>query len=243
MKSEDNRSTFRFYWVPEDAFPRVHDSLSAFGYTLSKTFLTPCQVLRAHGKQLVYAPPGIWSGSCKRQGSWYRGSTRNGSYLIASGERLPVEFEPYLDAEMSVSDFQPESLPDDEELELLVKEPQYADRKPDEWEQVKRTDGWTFKLLFTLNRVWRKGDTLGKHWLGHRANHANFLAKWFATEIDGERVAYSVTPNAGVCSSCAEFFNVIDPESRKLVRACPGSITFGGAQRDVYYDVRPVPKS
>ena len=237
-----NKPVYRFYWIPESAFERVRRELATLGYTCSKTFLTPCQVLRAREKHLVFAPPGIWNGTCSRQGSWYLGSTRNGSYLLASGERLPVEFEPYLDAEMTVSDFQPDALPDEEDLKLLVEEPGYRDAKPAEWEQVRRSDRWSFKILFTLNRVWRRGDTLGRHWLGHRANHANFLTKWFATELDGERVAYSVTGNAGVCSSCAEFFNVIDPGSRKLVRACPGSITFGGAERDVYYDVRPTEK-
>ena len=51
---------------------------------------------------------------------------------------------------------------------------------------------------------------------------------------------YSVTTNEGVCSSCAELFNVVEPSARKLVRACPGSVIFGGAERDVYLDVIPL---
>ena len=85
----------------------------------------------------------------------------------------------------------------------------------------------------------RGGDNLKKHWLGHRANHANFLSKKVTTELDGEQVPYSVTGNEGVCSSCVEFFNVIEVDSRKLVRACPGAVTFGGAKRDIYYDIKP----
>lgn len=38
----------------------------------------------------------------------------------------------------------------------------------------------------------------------------------------------------------AEFFNVISPDSRKLVRSCPCSATFGKAPREVYVDVKPV---
>ena len=53
-------------------------------------------------------------------------------------------------------------------------------------------------------------------------------------------MAYSVTENAEVCSSCVEFFNLVSEDSRKLVRSCPGSITLSGAKRDIYYDVRPV---
>ena len=59
-------------------------------------------------------------------------------------------------------------------------------------------------------------------------------------QVDGEEVPYIVTENAGVCSSCAEFFNVVEDGSRKLVRACPGSVIFGGAERNVYLDVKPV---
>jgi hypothetical protein len=51
---------------------------------------------------------------------------------------------------------------------------------------------------------------------------------------------YSISGNAGICSSCAEFFNIISDDSRKLVSSCPGAVVFGGAQRDVYYDIQPV---
>jgi hypothetical protein len=81
---------------------------------------------------------------------------------------------------------------------------------------------------------------LKRFWLSQRANHANFLARHFTTKLDGEDVPYSVTENTGVCSSCAEFFNVVEDGSRKLVRACPGSVIFGGAPRNVYLDVQPV---
>jgi hypothetical protein len=30
-----------------------------------------------------------------------------------------------------------------------------------------------------------------------------------------------------------EFFNIIEVNSRKLVRSCPGAVTFGGAKRDI----------
>jgi len=32
---------------------------------------------------------------------------------------------------------------------------------------------------------------------------------------------------------------MIEVDSRKLVRACPGAVTFGGAKRDIYYDIKP----
>lgn len=97
-----------------------------------------------------------------------------------------------------------------------------------------------FKILFSVTRFWGWGDNLKKHWIGHRANHANFLARQHVTQIGGESVPYSVTGSERVCSSCAEIFNVVADDSRKLVNACPGSVTFGGAAKDTWVDVKPV---
>lgn len=97
-----------------------------------------------------------------------------------------------------------------------------------------------FKILFTLTGFWGWGDNLKKYWLNHRANHANFLTHKYTTNIEGEEVPYSVANNAGTCSSCVEFFNIIEKDTRKLVCACPGAVTFGSAKRNIYYDVLPV---
>jgi len=103
-------------------------------------------------------------------------------------------------------------------------------------------DRLIFKLMFSLTRFWGRGDNLKKYWLNQKANHANFLARKFTTKIEGEEVPYTVSENAGVCSSCAEFFNVVSDTSRKLVRSCPGSVIFGGAERNIYYDIKPAKK-
>ena len=141
---------------------------------------------------------------------------------------------------MTPSDFVPSRLPAREELQSLVDSPAYTERKPGGWEAIGLQDAVMFKILFTLTRFWGIGDSLKRFWLSQRANHANFLARHFTTRIEGEEVPYSVTENAGVCSSCVEFFNVTEAGSRKLVRACPGAVVFGGAQRNVYLDVKPV---
>jgi hypothetical protein len=227
------------YWLAAGEFDSATARLREDGFKVEKTLLTPCQVMRSSGKKLIYAPPEIWSGMCKRQGSWYRQSDKLGKFMILSERRLPEHMDAFLDAEMTLSDFMPASLPNRSELAEIVNSKAYQTGKPSEWEQVRGREGLMFKMLFTFNRIWGWGDNLGRHWLGHRANHANFVSKKVTTRIDGEEVAYSVTENAGVCSSCAEFFNVVTPKSRKLVRACPGSVTFGGAERGTYYDVKP----
>ena len=228
------------YWLGQADFKSAKELLKAEGYGLSATLLTPCQVLKSRGKKLVYARPGIWSGICSRQGSWYRDSNRRDQFMLMSDHRLPTALDGFLDAEMAVSDFVPEELPDEAALHEIVASEQYQSQKPDEWEKVWLKDSVMFKILFGVTRFWGKGDNFKKYWLHQKANHANFLSRKVTTQMDGEEVPYSVSENAGVCSSCAEFFNVIEGESRKLARSCPGAVIFGGAERDVYYDIKPM---
>jgi hypothetical protein len=228
------------YWMEDEDFHEARELLTREGYSLSPAILTPCQVLRADGRVVWYASPEVWPRFCTRQSSWYRKSRRSGQFMVLSGERLPRELDRFLDATLTPSDFQPPRLPSRSELAELVESSEYREEKPAEWEQVSWADRFLIKAFFSLTRFWKRGDSMKRHWLGHRANHANFIARRFVAEIEGEAVPYSITDNEGVCSSCAEFFNVVEDESRKLVRACPGAITFGGAPRHVYLDVQPV---
>ncbi|MFQ5568079.1 MAG: hypothetical protein ACE5G0_00305 [Rhodothermales bacterium] len=237
---KDAPSRLLLYWFDKDAFYEAKRSLVSAGFELVSSKLTPCQVMRASGNKVVYASPEVWSRICVRQGSWYRNSERFGQYMIMTERKLPEAYDPYLDAEITQTDFVPESLPSSVELQALVESEAYQESKPEEWEAKGVKDAIMFKVLFSLTRFWGWGDNLRTHWLSHKANHANFLAHHFTTEIEGESVPYSVTENAGICSSCVEYFNIIDDKTRKLVRACPGSVTFGGTQRDVYLDVKPV---
>ncbi len=234
-------TTRHLYWLDKTNFLRSRTLLQEQGYTLSGTLLTPCQVLHTSGKNLVYGPPGIWSRICVRQGSWYRDSKRNGQFMIMSDHPLPGALNRFLDSKMSESDFKPESLPDNTDLQKIVDSETYQASKPGAWEGISWWDALMFKTMFTVFRFWGRGDSLKKFWLSQRANHANFLSREYTTEKDGQQIPYSVTENAGVCSSCVEFFNVIETDSRKLSRACPGAVIFGGAKREIYYDVKPVP--
>ncbi len=236
----DNANRTRFvYWFSTRAFETARAWLERLGYSLSEAPFTPCQVLRARARRLVYAPPAKWDGTCRRQGSWYRASHRRGQTMLVADHELPG-LDRALDARIDASGFRPEALPTDEQLHELVESEEYEEQKPDEWERISWRDACIFKILFTLTGFWRRGDSLRRHWIGHRANHANFLARRFTTRIEGEQVAYSVTGSARVCSSCVQFFNLMQPVDRKLVQACPGAAIFAGAKRDAYYDVQPL---
>ena len=238
MKTSEPANRF-LYWFQEDDFKAARKDLEADGYSFSATLITPCQVLRSRGKKLVFAPPSVWNRVCVRQGSWYRDSDKKGQTMTMSDHRLPAAFDRFLEAQMSISDFEPEQMPTGEELEEVANSEEYLTKKPEAWEQAGAKDAILFKTLFSVTGFWGKGDNLKKHWVGHRANHANVIAREFTATVDGEEVPYSVTGNEGICSSCAEFFNVLEPKSRKMVRSCPGAVTFGGSLRNIYYDVKP----
>ena len=209
-------------------------------YRLSSVTMTPCETLRASGKKVRYAAPEAFDKLCSRQGSWYRNSNKFGEYLVISEEKLPQKYNRFLNASISESDFMPGALPEKKAIKQLVNSLEYRSQRPDEWEQAGIKDSVMFKLMFSITGFWGWGDNMKKHWINQRANHANFLSHQYTSEIDGEDVPYSVTDNDGVCSSCVEFFNMIDQSSRKMVRACPGAVTFAGVKGKVYYDVNPV---
>lgn len=237
----DQESHQYLYWFSQDDWGSAKPQLKQAGYGLSRTLMTPCQVLRSHGKKLVYAPPSIWSFLCNRQGSWYREGERNGHTMLMSDHQLPEAFDAYLDARMDATDFAPETRTTEAELLQIVAADAYQQKKPKQWEGIGWWDAFSFRLMFTATGFWGLADNLKKHWITHKANHANFLTRTVTTKIDGEEVPHSVSGNAGVCSSCVEFFNVAG-RGRKLVAACPGSVIFGGAKRNVFYDVQPTGK-
>ena len=228
------------YWVPSDEFGAVVKALKCLNIQLAGSRLTPCETLRMSEKKAIYASPSVFNRMCVRQGSWYRNSVRNGKYLLLSPVKLPSEFVDYFDAIISESSFVPDKLPTNNELIDIVESIEYKEGRPEQWEKKTIFDAILFKIFFTVNRQWGWGENLKTYWLSHKANHANFVSNKVTTEIDGAKVPYSISENAGVCSSCVEFFNIVNEDQRKLVRACPGSITFGAAKKDVFLDIQPI---
>lgn len=228
------------YWIGEADLTWVRETLARLGLQVKKARLAPCQAMKASADTVLVASPAVFNGSCKRQGSWYRSSHRAGQTLLVSGTRLDGGFERFLDAVVGESDFAPERFPGEEEVHALTEAHEYQVSKPAEWELIGLKDAILQKLLFTLTGIWKRGDSLKKHWPKQCASHANFLARRFTTELNGEAVPYSVSNSVGICSSCVETFNIIAQESRKLVAPCPGAVRFGGAKVNVYLDVRPL---
>jgi hypothetical protein len=236
-----NRTHHQYvYWFEETDVSRVKETIPTLGLRLKLARMTPCEVLKSAADTVFIASPEVFNRVCSRQGSWYRRSHRYGQFLLVSAQRLPAEFDRFLDAEIVESDFRPDSLPTEEEIRDLIDSPAYQENKPSDWELIGRKDAFKMKFLFTLLGTWKKGDNLKKYWPTQCAVHANFLDHQFTTDIDGESVPYSVSNSAGICSSCVETFNLIGQHSRKLVASCPGAVKFGGTKKDVFLDVKPV---
>lgn len=228
------------YWFPQSDFVTLESDLKSTGFGLKSARRTSCGTLNAKGKTVRYASPELFNGLCNRQGSWYRESNRAGSYLVVSEEKLPEHYNRFLDAVFTDTDFSPQSLPSQADIQKLVASDEYQAQRPDDWENKTFKEGLMYKILFTLTGFWGFGDNIKKHWNNHRANHANFLTHTYTATIDGETIPHSVTTNDGVCSSCVEFFNIIDQDSRKLVTACPGAVYFSSVEAKKFYNIQPV---
>ena len=228
------------YWLPHSEFVKFESDVKSTELELKPARKTSCGTLNAKGKSVRYASPKIFNGLCKRQGSWYRESNKAGSYLVVSEEKLPEKYNQFLDAIITGTDFSPQSLPGQSGIQRLVDSKEYQNQRPDDWENKTFKEALMYKIMFTLTGFWGFGDNINKHWNNHRANHANFLTHQYTTNIDDESIPYSVTDNDGVCSSCVEFFNIIDQDSRKMVKACPGAVYFSSVEAKKYYDVQPV---
>jgi len=227
------------YWFDGKHLPWVRETLAGIGLEIKKAKLTPCQALGASSGTVYIAAPQIFNGLCKRQVAWYRHSHRCGQYLLVSAQRLPQDFETFLEARYSESDFSPPYSPSDEEIEELVASPEYQENKPRDRELMGLKDAILQKLLFSVTGLWRQGDNFSKFRPKQCTTHANFILHRFTAKYDGEEVPYTVKDSLGVCSSCMETFNLIDRDSRKLVAPCPGAVKFGGAKQGVFLDVEP----
>ena len=84
------------YWIPDCEFIKFKDDLQETEFTLKSVRKTSCETLNAKNKTVRYASPKIFSGLCKRQGSWYRESNKAGSYLVVSEEKLPEKYDHFL---------------------------------------------------------------------------------------------------------------------------------------------------
>ena len=176
--------------------------------------------------------PDVWNETCRRQGSWYRTSDKNGLYLVISAFEL-AGFETDRAAVITQSDFilpKPASF---KEKQLLFESPQLQERMPPEWPQVEEMEKRIYlRWAKRLGSAERDYDQLYKT---HTANHANFIEPEFFIESSDGIIPYSIDRSAHVCSCCVELFQILGSQfKKKLVAPCPGAVIFARLKPDRY---------
>jgi hypothetical protein len=181
--------------------------------------------------KIISVAPEVWSGTCQRQGSWYRRSDKKGLYLIISSFELE-EFAPHREAVITRSEFILPRPATREEKQEMVQDEEFRFSVPEQW----------YKVSDLEKRLWTKWarrlgseddwDTL---FLTHTATHANFIKPRFFLQEGGCIIPYSIDRSANLCSCCLELFGVIGEKwKKKLVAPCAGAVIFSRLEKDRY---------
>jgi hypothetical protein len=219
------------YWLTKDEEERLREELAGRNIKLKSAKGIVCTPLDEINK-ITSVAPDVWDDTCKRQGSWYRTSEKNGLYLIISSFEL-VDYEEQKAATITESDFVPPSLANLEDKNALVQDSSLKKRVPDDWLHPADLE----KRIY-LRWAKRLGSDVKDYdflYLSHTANHANFIKPQFFIQDSEEIVPYSIDKSAHLCSCCIELFGVLGGEyKKKLVSPCPGATIFARLEPDRY---------
>lgn len=219
------------YWVTPEGAAELQAALQQETVRVSTPRGVVCTPLDEINKVSV-VPPGVWSETCSRQGSWYRASDRDGLYLVVSSFEIP-SIRDRKAGVITKSDFLPPRGATLQEKQDMAGDPGFASSVPPEWGVV----GEKEKRIYLRWAARLGSDVIGYPFLflTHTANHANFLNPRLFTEHHGEKVPYSIDISAHLCSCCLELYQVLGRgHRRKLVRPCPGAVIFARLQPNQY---------
>lgn len=219
------------YWIRESRTGDLERICGEKGIKLRYAKGLMCTPLDPLNKISLVAPS-VWDETCRRPGTWYHASDKEGLYLVVSSIELE-EFERELASVITESDFSPERLATIEEKLGLVADPRYRQAAPRQWSEVEDTE----KRIY-LRWAKRLGSDLEDYdllFLTQCANHANFISPRLFLRDERGIVPYSIDRSAHLCSCCLELFQVVGEQWRqKLVAPCPGATIFARLRRDRY---------
>jgi hypothetical protein len=220
------------YWLTQEEETSLRERLSGQGIRLKSAKGVTCTPLDELNK-IASVDPAVWDAHCARAGTWYKSSDKKGRYLIVSSFELKG-YEKQGATVIRPSDFTPQRELNHKEKEELAHMPEFSDRMPPGWQDVKEKEKriylrWAAKLGSSV----RDFDIL---LLSQSANHANFIRPRFFVEKNGLRVPYSIDHSSHLCSCCLEFYDVLGDDYRqKLVRPCPGAVFYARLEADQYF--------
>jgi hypothetical protein len=218
------------YWLTEEKEGQLKRILDERGIKLKSGKAVVCPGLDEITK-IISISPEVWSGTCRRQGSWYRRSSKQGLYLIISTFDLEG-FELYKQAVITRSDFVLPGPATRKEKQEMVKDGEFRSAVPEQWYKVSDLEK---RLWIRWARRLGSDDDWDTLFLTHTANHANFTRPRFFLEEDGYIIPYSIDRSANLCSCCLELFGVIGEKwKKKLVAPCSGAVVFSRLEKDRY---------
>jgi hypothetical protein len=219
------------YWMSPETEAVLRQDLAAGGVRLKSAKGVVCTPLDEINRVSSVAPE-VWADTCRRQGSWYRSSSRNGLFLIVSSFALEG-FEQYLAARITRTAFKPPARAGRRDLEAMTADPGFVKRVPPEWCQAEPTERRI--QVRWARRLGAVTDDYDDLHLIHTANHANFMQPRFFVREGEDVIPYSIERSAHLCSCCLELFQVIGAGfSRKLVAPCPGAVIFARLEPDAF---------
>ncbi len=226
------------YWLTRSQEARLRDDLAGHDIKVKSARGIVCTPLDPVNK-ISSVSPGVWDEGCRRQGSWYRSSERNGQYLVVSS----FELEGYHSQKAAViteSDFVAPRLATLKDKEALLEDPLLRQRLPDAWKRVSEKEKRIY--LRWARRFGSKTEDFDFLYLSHTANHANFIRPRLFVEDAGGIIPYSIDRSAHLCSCCVELFQILGHAyERKLVAPCAGAVVFARLRPDHYLLVQKPP--
>ena len=219
------------YWMDESRVRDLEEVATEMGVKLKEAKGLMCTPLDPINKISIVAPT-VWDETCRRPGSWYHASEKQGLYLAVSSFELQG-FEKELSSIITESSFVPDSLATIQEKLALIADPAYLKAAPRQWSDVEDKE----KRIY-LRWAKRLGSDLEDYellFLSQCANHANFISPKLFVRGKTGIVPYSIDKSAHLCSCCLELFQVIGQRwEEKLVAPCPGATIFARLKRDRY---------
>ena len=227
------------YWLEKEDFISLRKRLTEKGMPVTEAKKAVCVPL-AKSVQIGFVPPDAWRKYelCKRQLSWYCGSSHAGQVLVVSSFELGDDgLRP--EAIIRQSRFRAPSLPGREEKLQMIASPKYQQAKPPQWENIASEDPELHDKWLKIMGV--RGVSYEEVFISHCANHANFIEPVYFMNNEEGMVPYSIAKTSYICSACLELYNIIGSDFRKkLVVPCPGGVLFAGLPVNRYLEVTTI---
>jgi hypothetical protein len=205
------------YWIDPTVHGGALAELRKDKKRIHKAKHTPCESLYPR-REFVLVEPRVWDLRCMRQGSWYRGSCRNGQSLLVTNQPLN-EFP--LWGTVTLEPFDPPRTARDEDVVEILSDKSLLEFLPEGWGLFSTWEVQAIESYLASEGVERSLEQVFTY---YTANHLNFVfPRFFVRNSHGVVIPYSIQKTALVCSACVEIFGILgEGHPQKFLAPCPG---------------------